>query len=312
VPPYCMVYKYGRRRPHPQCVARESFKVRCARRSAHGRDADLTGLEFSRHPDPIHDPPRSWLSHPILRLRFSMMLPSTSSELSPAPPLDSPSLHVRDNDIRPNEEEGDDDDDQVRLTRQQRTAVIAERASRHRGRNLDVGPVPPAPSPSPCCSTSRPPKRDDSVVPAVAAVAAEGALHVPFSLSLTLRNTGSVARDHLASERTFLAYVRTSLSFASAGVGPSLFLSISLFSKAICMCIFIALVQLFRVSVSASANDPISSHTEVVVASYARPLGATLVAFGMAVLVLGEFFVLSFPIPPLSPSPSLPLARTHS
>ncbi len=42
-----------------------------------------------------------------------------------------------------------------------------------------------------------------------------------FSLSLTLQNTGSVARDHLASERTFLAYVRTSLSFASAGVGAS-------------------------------------------------------------------------------------------
>lgn len=43
----------------------------------------------------------------------------------------------------------------------------------------------------------------------------------PFGLSLTLKNTGSVARDHLASERTFLAYVRTSLSFASAGVGTS-------------------------------------------------------------------------------------------
>jgi hypothetical protein len=44
---------------------------------------------------------------------------------------------------------------------------------------------------------------------------------LPFSVSLTLQNTGSVARDHLASERTFLAYVRTSLAFASAGVGTS-------------------------------------------------------------------------------------------
>jgi len=34
-----------------------------------------------------------------------------------------------------------------------------------------------------------------------------------------LENSGSVARDHLASERTFLAYVRTSLALASAGVG---------------------------------------------------------------------------------------------
>ena len=161
------------------------------------------------------------------------MLPSTSSELPPAP-LEPSSLHIRD--IRPNSEEEEEEeeeedgggDDRVRLTRQ-RTAGANLKASDHahahfhRGRNLDVGPVPPAPSPSPCCSTSRPPKRDDSVVPAVAAaVAADGAQHVPFSLSLTLRNTGSVARDHLASERTFLAYVRTSLSFASAGVGPSL------------------------------------------------------------------------------------------
>lgn len=54
------------------------------------------------------------------------------------------------------------------------------------------------------------------------------AVALPFSLSLTLKNTGSVARDHLASERTFLAYVRTSLSFASAGVGAS-FLALPVF-----------------------------------------------------------------------------------
>lgn len=40
-----------------------------------------------------------------------------------------------------------------------------------------------------------------------------------YNPSLTLQNSGSVARDHLASERTFLAYVRTSLTIASMGVG---------------------------------------------------------------------------------------------
>lgn len=40
-------------------------------------------------------------------------------------------------------------------------------------------------------------------------------------LSLELKNTGSVARDHLASERTFLAWMRTSISLAMAGVGKS-------------------------------------------------------------------------------------------
>ena len=38
-------------------------------------------------------------------------------------------------------------------------------------------------------------------------------------VSLRLQNCGSVARDHLALERTFLAYTRTSLTVASAGVG---------------------------------------------------------------------------------------------
>src|SRR6201999_2208983 len=36
--------------------------------------------------------------------------------------------------------------------------------------------------------------------------------------SVTLENKGSVARDHLALERTFLAWLRTSLAFASIGV----------------------------------------------------------------------------------------------
>lgn len=40
-----------------------------------------------------------------------------------------------------------------------------------------------------------------------------------WKLSLVLENKGNVARDHLASERTYLAYVRTSLATASAGVG---------------------------------------------------------------------------------------------
>ena len=40
-----------------------------------------------------------------------------------------------------------------------------------------------------------------------------------FNQDLQLQNVGSVARDHLANERTFLAWLRTSLSLASIGVG---------------------------------------------------------------------------------------------
>lgn len=104
---------------------------------------------------------------------------------------------------------------------------------------------------------------------------------LPFSLSLTLQNTGSVARDHLASERTFLAYVRTSLSFASAGVGA--FLTTFGGDVPFGLIIHSALVQLFRVSVSTA-----SLNTRTSVTQYARPLGATLIGLGIAVLGMGE------------------------
>ena len=163
----------------------------------------------------------------------------------------------------------------------------------HRSRQhsrIDVDELREAPS-APTSSTQRKADNDDVSAPAA----------LPFSLSLTLQNTGSVARDHLASERTFLAYVRTSLSFASAGVGTSsLALPASIFSYSAFffsskfLLVHVALVQLFRVSVSTSANS--SSGGGMAVGSYARPLGATLIAFGIAVLVTGEF-VTPFPFP---------------
>jgi len=78
-----------------------------------------------------------------------------------------------------------------------------------------------------------------------------------FSPSLVLENSGSVARDHLASERTFLAYVRTSLTIASAGI---------------------ALFQLFALS---NTTSDASIHR------YSRPIAATTVALGIIVLVIG-------------------------
>jgi len=50
--------------------------------------------------------------------------------------------------------------------------------------------------------------------------------------------------------------------------------------------ILAALVQLFRVSVNASAKSQPDS--EIAVAPYARPLGATLIALGMTVLAMGK------------------------
>ena len=86
--------------------------------------------------------------------------------------------------------------------------------------------------------------------------------------TLVLQNKGSVARDHLASERTFLAYVRTSLGMASAGV---------------------ALVQLFTMAdlVSKSTGVPLPAVNQKL-QKFAAPLGLAAVAMSIIVLLIGE------------------------
>ncbi|KAI0671102.1 hypothetical protein C8Q78DRAFT_1079041 [Trametes maxima] len=79
-----------------------------------------------------------------------------------------------------------------------------------------------------------------------------------WKLLLMLENSGSVARDHLASERTFLAYVRTSLTMSSAGV---------------------ALVQLFSLSAATAHREDLNR--------FARPLGAVMIAIGLYTLGVG-------------------------
>jgi uncharacterized membrane protein YidH (DUF202 family) len=97
-----------------------------------------------------------------------------------------------------------------------------------------------------------------------------------FNPAIVLQNSGSVARDHLASERTFLAYVHTSLALAIAGIG---------------------MVQLFTVAdfiISKSSEIPISNRK---MKRFAMPLGVLTQVLALYILFLGEcewFTVLFF------------------
>ncbi|KAF3490772.1 uncharacterized protein GIQ15_00289 [Arthroderma uncinatum] len=109
--------------------------------------------------------------------------------------------------------------------------------------------------------------------------------------SLELENKGSVARDHLALERTFLSWLRTSLAFASIGI---------------------AVTQLFRLNTAIQQLDPSlnnSNNPSSLLAEQYRqtskglyftitsdgnklrglgkPLGATFIAIAILVLFIG-------------------------
>ncbi|KAI9501000.1 hypothetical protein GGI25_003078 [Coemansia spiralis] len=93
-------------------------------------------------------------------------------------------------------------------------------------------------------------------------------------LSLKLDNKGTVARDHLANERTYLAWIRTSLSMVTVGV---------------------AIRQLYRVSIdlenngnstgNSSSSDPSSEDDPLA----GIVLGVSFVCMGLLFVVIGLY-----------------------
>ncbi|EAW22518.1 uncharacterized protein NFIA_012070 [Aspergillus fischeri NRRL 181] len=104
--------------------------------------------------------------------------------------------------------------------------------------------------------------------------------------SVELENKGSVARDHLALERTFLAWLRTSLAFASIGI---------------------AVTQLFRLNATHAPSSDVSSQqfpsllsppfydpATIKITSESqrlrnigKPLGTTFIGIALMILLIG-------------------------
>lgn len=96
-----------------------------------------------------------------------------------------------------------------------------------------------------------------------------------------------LARDHLANERTWLAYLRTSLAIASTGVGKPSRLKTTTMRSTLGPK-HTALTQLFTISALRTDSSG-KGLLSLGIQRFARPLGATTVGLAVVLLALGAY-----------------------
>ncbi|KAL6449889.1 hypothetical protein SBY92_002363 [Candida maltosa Xu316] len=82
-----------------------------------------------------------------------------------------------------------------------------------------------------------------------------------FKFHLVLKNVGSVARDHMANERTFLSWIRTGLTFLTFGIG---------------------FVQFYRLDSKTDADEKTTT-----IESLSKPVGTLCVILSIMTMLFG-------------------------
>ncbi|KAI2466628.1 hypothetical protein F4781DRAFT_347405 [Annulohypoxylon bovei var. microspora] len=164
---------------------------------------------------------------------------------------------------RLSERDDDDDDDGPNET----TSIASARDNTPNYQSTRISPSPRNRRPAQQSGTDNPPPNGTTGTTGAGHHVDEEKSWLKYCFSglwsVELENKGSVARDHLALERTFLAWLRTSLSFASIGI---------------------AVTQLFRLNTSIeNENDP----NFQTIRRIGKPLGATFIGISILILLLG-------------------------
>lgn len=101
--------------------------------------------------------------------------------------------------------------------------------------------------------------------------------------SVKLENKGAVARDHLANERTFLAWLRTSLSFTSIGIAITQFFRLQ--SSKNLHSLLVSQQDSFDSDLKALVHEAVKNDERL--AKFSTTLGVWFIATGIVVILLG-------------------------